>query len=790
MWPQIDKKIKYDNNMKRSHSLRLILFIVVIGLSPASWSQPLHVEQAFTALLQASSNGKDLKTTTYVDAQTGAQAKHSSYNFTIPVAQGSLIDDIYKAFEADEHLCTQYERDDAHSAHTWAVPIQVPGTVFEANVDANTNYLQGGFIDSSSVPTAYFYYVLTWQASADGKSFFGRVNLFSMDAHTQHPAIRQPSKPSYDALLTAIKSFTSSPQNYVSCSFHWARAAATGQWIRRYNTWGFNFPLERESELLSPLYRAFEAERSQAYRFLNKPAGQTAENVSIIVDDQGGNLGLGSQTDWNIIYAYFADEDFPQNRYVYALWYKVDVPRQCIVGELMEINTERPDGGIITNPFVQRSVPEYLWQFGAPKVRELQKGQGALPASTVPPETQTSAASSVTMKGLHGEELVMSYEGNVDDAFSPELSTLRDVLTGKEYISFDNNATTIDCEAGLLNRGMDLGALNRELDSYAREFALNRTLYAKGMDTYVQMYKETNDQLRQHLQLQTNEATWIREQDLERLLEARKSLAKADYDKQLVGLNEKYGSTLRQMSTDYSQALQAANADYETQLKQLAEEYNGRMSFFGKDGTPAQFIHRVFDHLITAYHADGTLLDAAVAKKMSTLAKLMGEFGNAETKAFYLNRLQLLQNKRRGTLADSSLADAVVCLGGERGTPGITTSKQFNKQFNKHYDAANSAIKRYRRGKKANMHTVRYYLTQLSTFCCNSASLATNPAAYIDRLNQLRAAFVDANASYYTRSYHTSVEDVTPIHTLFDQAIEAFSRHVHDVLSMNSDKPK
>ena len=773
--------------MKRIPSLRLILLILAFSLSEATWPQLPHVEKAFNALLHASTNGDDLKMTTYVDTQTGAQSKHFNFAFNIPVEQGALIDDFYKAFEADGHLCTQYERDDAPSAHTWAVPINVPGMTFKAVVDANTNYLQGGFIDPSSVPTAYFYYVLTWQTSADGKNFFGRVHLFAIDANTQHPAIRQPSKPSYDALLTAIKAFTSSPQNHVARSFHWARAAATGQWLRRYNTWGFNFPLERESELLSPLYRAFEAERNRAYRFLNKPAGQTAENVSIIVDDQGGNLGLGSQTDWNIIYAYFTDEDFPQNRYVYALWYKVDVPRQCVVGELMEINTERPDGGVITNPFIQRSVPKYLWKFGESKLRELRHDLEMQAGPSVLTETQTSPASSETVKGLHGEDLVVSYEGKVDYDSSPELSALRDVLAQKEFVGDVESTTTIDCEAGLLNRGMDLGALKREMDSYAREFVLNRTLYTRGMDMYAQMYTETNDHLRQRLQQQTNEATWNREQYLDKLMDAKKSLSKADYDKQLADLNEKYGNSLRQMSTEYSQALQTANADYVAKLKQLAEEYDGRMSFFGKDGTPTKFIHRVFDHLITAYHADGTLMDAAIAMKMRTLSRLMNELANGKTKAFYLNRLQLLQNKSRGTLADAALSDAIVYLGGERGTPGITTSKQFYKQFNKHYSAASSAVKRYRRGKYS-IRTVSYYLGLLSTFCCNSASLATNPADYIDRLNQLRAAFVDANTRCYTRSYHALVEDVTPIHTLFDRAIEAISRHMPDAFSQNTGK--
>ena len=168
---------------------------------------------------------------------------------------------------------------------------------------------------------------------------------------------------------------------------------------------------------------------------------------------------------------------------------------------------------------------------------------------------------------------------------------------------------------------------------------------------------------------------------------------------------------------------------------------------------------------------------------MSTLTKLMNELADAKTKAFYLNRLQLLQNERRGTLADTALADAIVQLGGERGTPGITTAKQFRRQFNKHFSATASVIKRYGRGKKTNIHSVSYYLSQLATFCQNSASLAERPAEYIDRLNKLRTDFTEANTRYYTRRYHHNVEDVTPIHALFDQAIEAFSRHLPDALS-------
>ncbi len=766
--------------MKHLNHLRYAIMLLTACLPAYAWSQLTNVERAYNALLQVSPDANGLKWTTYIDAQTGAQTKHAGFGFQIPLAQRSLIDDFYAAFEADKEHCTQYERDDAHSAHTWAVPIQVPGTTFKASVDAYTNYLQGGFINPSITPTAYFYYVLTWEPAPDGQTIFGRVNLFSIDATTQYPAIRQPSTPSYSALLTAINAFTSSPQNNVSSSLHWARAAATGQWVRRYNTWGFNFPLERESQLLSPLYRAFEAERPRAYRFLNKPAGQKAENVSIIVDNQGGNLGLGSQTDWNIIYAYFADEDFPENRYVYALWYKADVPRQRIVGELMEINTERPNGGVINNPFIQQSVPDYLWHIG----ETTQKGTATLT------EYRTEPISSQTLTGTHGEQLVLSYEGkaNYADA-SPEFATLRKVLSSSEFFTYKQGASTIstsvDCAAGLRNRGMDLDALSSELESSAHSFDTERSLYANAMSTYAKLFGETNAGLKQDLEIQTNEATWTREQALERLMETRKQLPKDDYAKQLTNINEQYASALRKISSDYSQALQASNEEYEQQLRQLSEEYNGRMSFFNSDGTPDEFIHRVFNHLITAYHADGTLLDAAVARKMSTLAQLVAELGDKESKALYLNRLQLLQKKRYSTLADADLTEAVVQLGGERGTPGITTAKQFSKHFNKQSNAVASAIKRYGRGRNANLNTVSYYLTQLSTLCQNSASLAERPAEYIDRLNQLRSDFADANVKHYTGRYHYQVEDITPIHTLFDKAIEAFSRHLPDAFSQN-----
>ncbi len=771
--------------MKPLRHLIQATLVLALCLPLTAWAQPTHVERAYNALLQVSPEAPSMKWTTNVDAQTGARTKQASFSFRIPADKRSLIDDFYAAFEADQHLCTQYERDDAHSAHTWPVEINVPGTTFKASVDANTNYLQGGFIDPSTTPTSYTYYVLTWRTSADGKTLFGRTHLFRIDATTQHPAIRQPSTPSYGELLTAINAFTSSAKNNVSRSFHWARAAATGQWIRRYNTWGFNFPIACESELLSPLYRAFEDERTRAYRFLNKPAGQTAENVSIIVDNQGGNLGLGSQTDWNIIFAYFTDEDFPENRYVYALWYKADVPRQRIVGELMEINTERPSGGIINNPFIQRSVPDYLWHIG-------ETSQGATDTFV---EYRTQSLLSPTIKGTNGEEMILNIEENINSAPSPELEMLREVLSSAEYVTYNpspssSTTTQVDCASGLRARGMDLDALREELDSHARDFTLNRSLYNDAMATYARMYNETNTSLRQHLEAQTNQATLDREQDLDRLMEAKKQLSKAEYDKQLSALNDKYATTLRQLSTEYSQGLQASNADYEGQLRQLAEDYQGKMSFFGPDGTPDKFVHRIFDHLITAYHADGTLLDVAVAKKMSTLTKLMNELADAKTKAFYLNRLQLLQNKRRGTLADAALADAVVQLGGERGTPGITTAKQFRRQFNKHFSATASAVTRYGRGKNANIRTVSYYLAQLSTFCQNSASLAERPTEYIDRLNKLRADFAEANTRYYTRRYHPTVEDVTPIHALLDQAIEAFSRHLPDALSWDVTQSK
>ncbi|MBQ6189193.1 MAG: hypothetical protein IJK45_03360 [Bacteroidaceae bacterium] len=387
------------------------LIILLLILHPSSFTlqrllaQP-HVEEAFRALVLEANEGQMPEERLMEGGSDSRFTLTMHQSFTLPAEKYKLITDMYKAMDDDSAMRTQYRLHDAFSGREWRLDIETPHFVLHEQSEESVNNLMGGFFvpekSPSPIPprgegvntaasliskdqiqedkssslehskplpregngggvTLYRYYVLSYQEDMEGY-LTGSVERITFDADTQEPNIQQPSTPKYQALIDAINAFGADDKVFMRRNLSERRAAATGQWTHIYNTIGFNMPLEDEVRLLGPLWKAFLNEQKHAYRSLNKPAGQVASDVQVVYDEQGHTLGLGLQQDWNITYVYFNDEDFPQNRYVYALWYKADVPRQRIVGELIKINTLRPEGGTVDHPFVQRTVPTYLWK--------------------------------------------------------------------------------------------------------------------------------------------------------------------------------------------------------------------------------------------------------------------------------------------------------------------------------------------------------------------------------------------------------------------------------------------
>ena len=358
---------------------RLIILLLILHPSSITLQRLLaqpHVEDAFRALVLEANEGQMPEERLMEGGSDSRFTLTMHQSFTLPVEKYRLITDMYKAMDDDSAMRTQYRLHDAFSAREWRLDIETPHFVLHEQSEESVNNLMGGFFvpeksprpllhgtqpTDTSLVRLYRYYVLSYQEDMEGY-LTGSVERITFDADTQEPNIQQPSTPKYQALIDAINAFGADDKVFMRRNLSERRAAASGQWTHIYNTIGFNMPLDDEVRLLGPLWKAFLNEQKHAYRSLNKPAGQVASDVQVVYDEQGHTLGLGLQQDWNITYVYFNDEDFPQNRYVYALWYKADVPRQRIVGELIKINTLRPEGGTVDHPFVQRTVPTYLWK--------------------------------------------------------------------------------------------------------------------------------------------------------------------------------------------------------------------------------------------------------------------------------------------------------------------------------------------------------------------------------------------------------------------------------------------
>lgn len=735
------------NNL-RTLSLALVAFAI---LPSRLGAQPQHVEHAFQAILDANNAATAgiARYTSNQRTQTSVTADgvvHKSEWFALdillPAAQRPLIDNFYAAVEADGDVCTRYERQDAHSAHTWDYHVSLPGKSVKIGTDAETNLLLGGFIDAAATPTAYHYYILTWKPTPDGKNITGRLHHYKIDAETKHPNILQPSRPSYAALTDAVHAFAEeNSQLTVSRSLHWSRLAATGRWINMYSTWGFRAPLSEESRLLTPLYKAFEAERPHAYRYLNKPAGEKAENVSIIVGPDNANFGLGSQTDWNILYAYFTDEDFPENRYVYALWYKADVPRQQIVGELFVINTERPNGGIIRNPFIQSTVPAYLWQMGA-----------------TPTTASQLTAYEATIRPLPSlvtrDNDVIELPTLSDDTINAELRMMHNILSRKQVLYRTNGKDAgYDASEDVKKRGLDLNTLENEANAQALGFAVNKHLYLQDLQLYSDAYNETTRTLKENF-----ESNWavIKREQLNDINDEAK-------------LNS-YRSALSELSSSYTTSLQRASANYTATLDTLRRQYGEALSFFTADGRPGLFFQKVQKQIIDAYRSDGSLTDAYVAAKLRELAIFAASMENADEQRTLRRHLVLLRSNSSGTMADEALSDAIVRLGGEHTTAGVRTAKDFDRRFNRDYSSAKKALRRFSRNPMDNYYNLGVYLRLLSAVCQDSAPLASNPADYVQRLSELRSQILAASLRVYVDN-----GIIVNYLSMIDRAIEALS---------------
>ena len=358
---------------------RLVFLLLIFNLQSSIFNglraQP-HVDAAFRALALEASGGEMPEEKLHSSATDSRFTLVMHVNFYLRPEQQGLLTAVSEAMESDRATRTQYYLQDAFSADHRPIRMDTPHHQSYWLTDEATNVRWGGFfvradekvdlpptvlVDGQPRPTLYRYYYLSYQIQVDGMTT-GFIQRITFDADTQEPHILQPSTPKFQPLIDAITAFGADDNVQLRRNLSERRAAATGQWTHIHSTLGFNLPLEDEARLLGPLWKAFLQEEQHAYRFLNKPAGQVASDVQIVYDEEGHTLGLGSQQGWNIVYVYFNDEDFPRNRYVYALWYKPDVPRQRIVGELIKINTLRPEGGIVEHPFVQTTVPTYLWR--------------------------------------------------------------------------------------------------------------------------------------------------------------------------------------------------------------------------------------------------------------------------------------------------------------------------------------------------------------------------------------------------------------------------------------------
>ena len=585
--------------MKRLYILLFIMLHASLFMSVASAHN--RVEQAFRALVAANRHPKpneDRK-----DAPAAMQ-------LLIPDEHLPLIMEVYKAMEEEHATRTVCFRQDLGSA--CANGIELQGRDFQ--FAGQYNNILGGFTDPTVTPTTYRWYYLAWRPAPEQKSIVGYIVITQEVANTQRPNIQEPQAPSYQALPEAIRRFKESAETTARHADFEMRAAASGQWIYTWKTFGFNLPIAAEQELIAPLYRAFLEVQPRAYRFLNKRAGETAEDVQIVVNHTGRTIGLGLQTDWNIIYAYFNDEDFPQNRYVYALWYKLDVQSQRIVGELIEVNTPRPNGGQVTAS-VQMNVPPYLY-----KIRQ--------PITTNTQGTLNNVPDSKTAK--HQEETV-HYQGTISyhDARNNDYAT-RQIL--------DDPGTIISND--WLTQGFDREAMELEYKATLERLRSERAFYSEELRQFTEMYNTSTADARSFMQASLDSVKADFKQKTARLNARRSTLSRDDYERQTTALFEQYRQQLDTVASHYKATADALAESYKAVIRDMAARHPAEDILLTADGDLTPFGQRLFAQMTNAYQGKISISNDELAARIRLFVRAVSTTANKRSHDALLKTLR------------------------------------------------------------------------------------------------------------------------------------------------------
>ena len=629
---------------------RLTLLFSLFMLATTALQAQQHVEQAWEALRVGSQDGATVKTECYPSNFPGeCQSRHDTFKFTLPASERDVVDAMYQAFDSDRQWCTQYRRQDAFSAHNREVDIQVPSHRLQLQVDDQVNLLWGGFFnidgtaeghrlpaDAVFAPglTLYRYYVLTWSYDAQG-NIEGRVRRLTFVADTQKPDVHPVKEPSYAPLTKAVEAFTKRTDVPMARSLSFRRASADGQWTHIYHTYGFNIPIREEQNVLLPLYEAFEQTKQRAYHFLNKPAGETAQDVQIIVNEQGGTIGLGLQQDWNIVYAYFNDEDYPRNRYVYALWYKADVPRRRIVGELFVINTLRPEGGTVAQPFIQRAVPAYLWR---------------LPLGTMG-----------SQNAQHSPSTLPAYEATLSPLGTlPDVRDMQRILSGQDP---DDGFMSQTFLAKMRQRGVSLSALSHELDTMVQRAEEQRRAFDEELAVLQQEHRLGLHNLSNMLKVNWSSDEYARMTEEERR------------------------QRLDNIRSEYQRQAQHWNEDFVRRMKALDAKYpNMRIEFFDRDSLPSAFTRRVGESLTGAFRGDGSQTDATLAEYIRQFAELTAGLGGADYREALSQRIDSLRRKAPSSSVQNQFAEAMSALGFGSVAPNVPKETKETPKTKAHID--------------------------------------------------------------------------------------------------------
>lgn len=593
--------------MHRFYILLCSLFVVNSSLFVSTASAHARVEEAFRALLAVNQHPM-----AYL---VGGQAPAAT-QFCISDEHLPLIMDVYKTIEEEHTMRTVWFRQDLGSA--CATGIELQGRDFQ--LAGRYNNILGGFSDPSTTPTTYRWYYLAWRPVPEQKSIVGYIVITQEEANTLHPNIQEPQTPSYQTLLEAIETFKSAGGEASSRHADFEmRAAATGQWIYRWKTFGFNLPVSAEQELIAPLYRAFLEVRPRAYRFLNKRAGETAEDVQIVVNYKGRTIGLGLQTDWNIIYAYFNDEDFPQNRYVYALWYKIDVQSQRIVGELIEVNTPRPDGGQVTAS-VQMNVPPYLFSISQPLATNTQGALNNVPNDPSPKRQEEN----------------VRYLGT---------SNYRDARTGDEAVRIILNNTSSIFSNEWLTQGFDRETMELEYRATVERLRSDRIFYSEELRQFTEIYNTSTADARTFMQASLDSVKADFRQQASRLNARRPSLSRDDYERQTTALFEHYRQELDSVTVHYKATVDALGKSYEAVVSAMAARYPTEDILLTADGDLTPFGQRLFTQMTNAYQGKVSSADHELAERIRLFVRAVSTNVNKRTYDTMLTTLRKMTKR-------------------------------------------------------------------------------------------------------------------------------------------------